>query len=169
MIDITLAKKKDYASLPMIEADAAQVFSAYGLESIAQMSPKPESYYDNLPNNTAIFLAKTQHLEPIGFVIIQEVDTQAYIQEISVCYAQSGQGIGRALLDKAITYAHNQAYTWIALTTFAHLPFNAPFYKKAGFEPFTPDESWSDLRNIQENERKTGLDKMPRIAMRRKL
>jgi hypothetical protein len=54
------------------------------------------------------------------------------------------------------------------LTTFAHVPWNAPYYARLGFAVLTSDELGPELRATREGER--WLDELqPRVAMRRSL
>lgn len=166
MVTIRHADKTDYAVLPSVEADAAQVFKEYGLAAIAEMEPAPPEYYSQLPERAAVFVAEDEAV--IGFAVITEIDGQAYLKEISVCRTSSGKGVGRTLLEHAISWAAAR-YRWMVLTTFADLPFNAPFYRKAGFQEFMPDDDWPELKALRMAEQKSGLDLMPRVTMRREI
>lgn len=166
MVTIRHADKTDYAVLPSVEADAAQAFKEHGLSSIAEMEPAPPEYYVQLPENAAVFVAEEEAI--VGFAVITEIDGQAYLKEISVRRAASGKGVGRALLEHAVSWVAAR-YRWMVLTTFADLPFNAPFYRKAGFQEFTPDGDWPELKALRIEEHRAGLDVWPRVTMRLEL
>lgn len=168
MTNIRRAQKTDYSVLPLIEADAAQAFKEWGLTSVAEMEPSPAAFYLQLPENAGIFVSEDKISGITGFSVVTELDGQAYLKEISVRRTASGRGVGQSLLEHAIVWAEAR-YRWMVLSTFADLPFNAPFYRKAGFQDFTPDDDWPELRALRIAERKAGLDVSPRITMKLEL
>ena len=87
--------------------------------------------------------------------------------ELSVLTEYRRKGIGTKLVNHAIYWADINNYDYITLTTFKNIPFNAPFYKKFGFEEFLPDAKWQGLKSIREHEKKCGVEILPRIAMRK--
>lgn len=75
-----------------------------------------------------------------------------------------GQGVGRRLLRQVIDAARQMGGRELTLTTFAEVPWNAPFYARIGFE--VVDEGLLDarLRGILAKELAHGLT--GRCAMR---
>ncbi|MDF5873018.1 GNAT family N-acetyltransferase [Pseudomonas aeruginosa] len=51
-----------------------------------------------------------------------------HIAELSIAQAHQQQGLGRRLLERAVTYAHASHCRALTLTTFCDVPWNAPFY-----------------------------------------
>lgn len=166
-LSVRRARQVDYALLPSIERDAAQIFRAHGLDDVAQMEPSGVEVYDRLPEKAAVFVAEDDRQCIIGFAVVTEIDGEAYLKEISVRRAASGKGAGRMLLNQTLAWAAKH-YRWMVLTTFADIPFNAPFYRKAGFEVFAPDSAWAELLALRDEERRRDLDKWPRVTMRRR-
>jgi len=64
-------------------------------------------------------------------------------------------------------WAARQGLLAVTLTTFRHLPWNAPFYARRGFRVLSPDELGPGLRAALRGERAQGLRR--RVAMRRPL
>lgn len=162
---IRAATETDFTLLPDVEVDAAQAFLDYGLDTIADHQPASATSYLNLPKDSAVFVADRQDKMVIGFVVAMRVDSQAYLKEVAVRRAHAGHGVGRRLIDAAITWARCNLYLHMTLTTFADVPFNAPFYRKIGFSAFDPGRNWPELRAIREHERKIRLEFRPRVAM----
>ena len=54
----------------------------------------------------------------------------------------------------------------MTLTTFRHLPFNAPFYTGMGFREIDASDWGAELRKLLEDEIEQGLDPAKRVAMR---
>lgn len=102
---------------------------------------------------------------PVGFARLEEVDGQAHLEQLSVHPDAAGAGVGRALAEAALGWARAQGYTSMTLSTFAGVPFNAPFYRSCGFtEVLNPG---GELAALREHEKQLGLDALgERVAMR---
>ena len=57
----------------------------------------------------------------------------------------------------------------LTLTTFEHVPWNAPYYARLGFRILDDAEVTPGLRAIRQREAEIGLDRWPRVCMRRDL
>jgi len=78
-------------------------------------------------------LASNRSREVIGFAALRVLDGEPYLEQLSVRMHAMRKGIGTALLDAAVRVAEKMRAGSIWLTTYRHLPWNAPFYEKAGF------------------------------------
>jgi hypothetical protein len=57
----------------------------------------------------------------------------------------------------------------LTLTTFRDVPWNAPYYARIGFRVLVEAELTQGLRGIRDAEAAHGLDRWPRVCMRREL
>jgi hypothetical protein len=57
----------------------------------------------------------------------------------------------------------------LTLTTFSQVPWNAPYYERCGFRCLDEAELTPGLRAIRRHEAEMGLDRWPRLCMRRDL
>ncbi len=71
------------------------------------------------------------------------------------------RGIGLALID------HAAPDVPLTLTTFVDVPWNAPYYARCGFQVLAESEWTPGLRAIRRREAEHGLDRWPRVCMRR--
>jgi hypothetical protein len=71
------------------------------------------------------------------------------------------------LLDEAADRARAGGLPALTLTTFADVPWNGPYYERCGFRVLAGDEITPGLRAIREHENALGLDRWPRVCMRR--
>lgn len=167
---IRTATPDDFAILPVIEQSAASVFAQHGLDAISCMPPQPVGYYHTLPVPSVILVAENSASDCTGFAVGIVVDNQAHLRELSVKPEESGKGYGSALLKAVIQWAQDRRFSHLTLTTFRDIPFNGIFYRKIGFEEFTPDPvSWPELYTLRQAEIRNGLDIKPRTAMILKL
>ena len=105
---------------------------------------------------------------PVGFARIEEVDGLAHLEQLSVHPDRARQGLGRTLLEAACAWAAEASYRAITLSTFAEVPWNAPFYASAGFAPLVP--LTPGLVALRRQEQGNGLDELgPRVVMVRRL
>jgi ribosomal protein S18 acetylase RimI-like enzyme len=99
-------------------------------------------------------------------VVVDEVDGNAHVEQVSVLPDHQGAGIGRALLDRVGAWALQNGRSAITLTTFAHVPWNAPLYRHFGFTVLAESEIGPELRAICVKEAAHGLDPAMRVCMR---
>ena len=166
VFEIREAVSSDYEFLPDVENDAGEVFRDFGLPQLADDEPISVEYYRGLEvGEHALYVAVVDGLI-VGFVLALVVDGGAYIREVSVRRDFSGQGIGRSLIGRVLDWARDRQDAFVCLTTFAEIPFNAPFYKKLGFEVFAPDGDMPELRDILEKEHSWCPKGNSRVAMR---
>jgi hypothetical protein len=57
----------------------------------------------------------------------------------------------------------------LTLTTFTEVPWNAPYYRRCGFRCLEEAELTPGLRELRDHEAALGLDRWPRVCMRRDL
>jgi predicted N-acetyltransferase YhbS len=82
---------------------------------------------------------------------------------MSVLPSFERQGIGAALLRAAARHAVQAGFKGVSLTTFATVPWNAPYYAKQGFRQMAHTEFGPGLAAIIRQEGELGL--LNRVAM----
>jgi len=102
-----------------------------------------------------------------GFLLARPQDGQVFVRELDVHPDHAGVRLGARLLEAAGKWAARRGADWLVLTTFATVPWNAPYYERLGFTAFAPDEAWPDLaaRLAAEGPVLSGYGQ--RVAMRR--
>lgn len=113
-----------------------------------------------------LWVAETGAGQIVGFALAEAAEDALHLAEMDVDPAFGRQGIGSALLHALVDEAHRRRAPALTLTTFAHLPWNAPFYRRHGFCDVTP-AAHSRLAALLEAERLAGLGN--RVAMQRVL
>ncbi|WP_246257037.1 GNAT family N-acetyltransferase [Amycolatopsis anabasis] len=122
----------------------------------------PGSILDELDASHSVFVVGSP---PVGFLVSGPLDDGMHVHQVSVDPEYGRRGLGTALLSAAVRAAGPRPVT---LTTFADVPWNAPWYARQGFSVL-PEEEWgAGLRAVIEAERAAGLEKIgPRVVMRR--
>jgi GNAT superfamily N-acetyltransferase len=105
---------------------------------------------------------------PVGFAQVGEADGNAHLEELAVLPGHMRQGLGTRLVEEACAWAAEHGYPAITLTTYADVPWNAPYYERLGFA--VVDDFGPDVRERRDHEAAVGLDTVgPRVVMRRPL
>lgn len=111
-----------------------------------------------------VFFAEAPAGDGLGVAVLDFIDGAPYLEQLSVRRRAMRRGIGRRLLRLAIDWAGPQGL-W--LTTYAHLPWNRPFYERSGFVVVPELDCPPGFRAILEDQRRSLPAPGERIAMRR--
>lgn len=168
-VRIVGAAPEHVAALPAIEVAAAALFSPADVPPA--MAAAPTAIADLVEAQAAgrLLVALGADGAPIGFALLGEQDGATHVTEIDVHPDHGGRGVGTALLRAAFATAAAAGHRAVTLTTFVHVPWNAPFYARLGFRVLAPDELTPALRATLAGEAARGLDPAKRVAMRREL
>jgi ribosomal protein S18 acetylase RimI-like enzyme len=103
----------------------------------------------------------------MGFLLAARQDDDLHIIELDVHPEFARRGIGAALIDHACGEARRRGLARVTLTTFADVPWNAPYYQRLGFRVLEKDALSATLRDTLAREAGNGLTN--RVAMARPL
>jgi GNAT superfamily N-acetyltransferase len=106
---------------------------------------------------------------PVAYLLLTVLDGGAHVEQVSVHPDHARRGLGKSLLDTAADWARQKDLAALTLTTFADVPWNAPYYQRLGFRVLADDQLTPGLRHARQEETARGLDRWPRVAMRRQL
>ena len=151
-----------------IERAAGRVFAEVGMPEIAADEPLPAAELDRY-RRAGLAWAAADEGEPVGYLLAEPVDGALHVEQVSVHPRAARRGVGRALLEHAGTHAAVAGLVALTLTTFEDVPWNAPYYRRCGFRVLEEREWTPGLRAIREREAAHGLDRWPRVCMRREL
>ncbi|MFG2844060.1 GNAT family N-acetyltransferase [Kitasatospora sp. NPDC048296] len=154
--------------LSELERAAGAPFAAIGMPEVAEDEPPaPEELAYYLEHGVAL-VAQAPDGTIAGYLLAEPVDGALHIEQVSVHPDHARRGIGRALIDHLAGHEGADAPA-LTLTTFADVPWNAPYYARCGFRPLADAELTPGLREIRRKEAEHGLDRWPRLCMRRDL
>ena len=131
---IRLARAQEAGLLPAIEHCAAQAFrSIEGLGWLADAASISVECHRQWIALSSCWVVVDTHGQLQGFLSAERFGDDLHIHEVSVAQPLQGQGWGRRLVETAIEHARAQHLRAVTLTTFKHVPWNAPFYRRLGF------------------------------------
>jgi GNAT superfamily N-acetyltransferase len=163
------ARPEDGPAIREIERLAGARFRHVGLDHIADAEPMSVETLAAYARAGRSWIALIPGERPAGYVLVDIVDANAHIEQISVRLDRQGMGIARALIDHVCAWAHSTGRPAVTLTTFRAVPWNAPLYEHLGFTTVPLTETGPELRAVREAETRHGLDPDLRICMRRTL
>lgn len=166
-VRIRAATADDGAALIDIERAAGERFRDVGMPEIADDDPGSVEELAAYAADGRSWVAVDGAGAPIGYVIVDLVDGNAHIEQISVLPAAQGTGVGRALLAHVATWAGERSLPALTLTTFRDVSWNAPLYEHLGFRALTDPELGEGLRGVRDAEAAHGLDPANRVCMLR--
>ncbi|AZM59231.1 MULTISPECIES: GNAT family N-acetyltransferase [unclassified Streptomyces] len=158
----------DLPVLQDIERAAGTPFRAIGMPDIADDEPPALDVLERYRRAGRCWVAAGagDAERPVAYLIAEPVDGALHVEQISVHPDAARRGVGRALLAYAADRARAEGLTALTLTTFADVPWNAPYYTRLGFRALTEPELTPGLRRIRAEESAHGLDRWPRVCMR---
>ncbi|MFE5297610.1 GNAT family N-acetyltransferase [Streptomyces sp. NPDC056632] len=162
------------AELPMlqdIERAAGEAFRPLGMGEIADDEPLSLDVLEGYRSAGRAWVAVDEGGRPVAYLLMDAVDGAAHIEQVSVHPAAARQGVGRALIEHLAGAAREQGLAALTLTTFAEVPWNAPYYTRLGFRRLDDGDPalTEGLRAISRAEAAHGLAAWPRVCMRREV
>lgn len=154
------------AAIPGIEIAAATLFTAADLPSRLRFKTTAKADLNRAQQDARLWVAIKGDEKVVGFSIADVIDGQAYLVEVGVMPAFGRLGVGTRLVQTTVDWARESKFEHVSLTTFRHLPWNAPFYRRLGFDCVDSSEYGPELTSLFETEKQAGLDTSKRIAMR---
>lgn len=170
---IRLARSDEIARLREIENEAGTMFSGLGLIEDSLDGSFPINDLVRLVGMGQVWVGcpddGTENDRPVGMVIASVREGEAYVEELDVMPTFGRRGLGSSLLTCVCTWAEQERYASVFLSTFGDVPWNGPFYRKRGFRDVPPAEWTPSMRAIREKEAQHGLRVEARVFMRRPL
>lgn len=167
-IKLEPATPADIPAMFALERRANQMFRAIGYDFVgdADVTDAEEHRAVMLDGLTLVARAGERLA---GFAMFTRLDGEAHLDEIDVDPAFQRQGLARRLIADGGKWARAAGYAAMTLTTYAQVPWNAPFYARLGFVAFAPGADRPDLLALIEKEARWGFAVKPRLAMRKLL
>lgn len=102
----------------------------------------------------------------VAYLLVEMVGGNAHVAQVSVDPKWRGNRLGAALIDHVGEWARERGIAAVTLTTFRNVPWNAPYYRRIGFQEVP---AGGPLAAVVALEARLGLDPNQRVCMRRKV
>ncbi|WP_410788083.1 GNAT family N-acetyltransferase [Kribbella sp. C-35] len=166
-MNIRTAHRDELPALQELELAAGVLFREIGMTDVAEHPPPAVEVFEEFRQAGRLWVSVDDADKPTGFVFVKLVDGGVHIEQVSVHPDQHGHGIGRGLIEYVGTWAAEQGFPVLTLSTFRSVPWNAPYYARLGFTELPAAEFTPGLTEILAAETAFGLDPAERVFMRR--
>lgn len=167
-VHIGTGTEHDLAALPGLEVAAGEAFRSLGMDAVVDDAPPAFDVLRRFLHAGGLLVARDRAGgPPVAYALLEAVDGCLHVEQVSVHPDHARRGIGRSLLDHAARRAAGAGLPALTLTTFADVPWNAPYYARCGFRALAAHEETPGLRRLRRGEAAAGLDRWPRLCMRR--
>ena len=160
---VRLGVLEDMPALQRIEAEASALFPPGVLPIALTRFTSSEDFASAIDKALLLVAEIGQATSPVGFLLAQTQGESLHIAEMDVAPSMGRRGIGTGLLEHAACLARQHGFRFLTLTTFEHLPWNAPFYAKQGYLQVQAFDEFPHLAAALDQERVIGLSR--RVAM----
>ena len=163
------AEPEDIAVLPSVEKQAPCLFQECLAETgltpaiLEQVSTLEE--LEEARQRGHLWVAFAPAAEVVGFAKVVILDQSAHLDELDVVPDHGRKGVGSKLLDSVCQWAREAGYSRVTLSTFRHVPWNAPFYESKGFRVVDPEHLGPEHVELVAAERARGLRTDLRVIM----
>jgi GNAT superfamily N-acetyltransferase len=165
-VTIRPARGDELEHLRAIEVAAGAVFREVGMNPIADDAPPSTVVLRGALERGGLRVIEDAGVVA-GYLMDDVVDGAPHLEQVSVHPDHARRGLGARLVEDFVARARAAGHRAVTLTTFAAVPWNAPYYARLGFRPLADDEVGPGLRAVRRAEIVRGLDRWPRTAMRR--
>ena len=147
-----------------IERAAGVLFAEAGMPDIAAHEPDSVEALARYAQDGRAWVVALDGV-PVGYALVDVVDGNAHLEQLSVHPDAGRRGLGTQLVHHVCAWAREHGYSAMTLTTFADLPWNAPFYARLGFRVLSEPEIGPELHALRDVETAHGLDPARRVCM----
>ena len=154
-------------AVQQVEVAAGRLFAEVGMDLVAQHDPFSLFELQGFLDRGAFWVAAPVGGDPVAYLLVEEVDGCAHVEQVSVHPDHGRRGVGTRLIDTAEGWAAARGLPALTLTTFSEVAWNRPYYERLGFRVLAADELTPGLVAIRTYEDSIGLDAWPRVCMRR--
>ncbi|WP_214416363.1 GNAT family N-acetyltransferase [Sphaerisporangium fuscum] len=168
-MSIRLAGVAELPVLQDIERAAGRPFRDIGMQAIADDEPLSVEALSGYQRAGRAWVKADADDRPVAYLIADVVDGNLHLEQVSVHPSSARRGIGRSLIEHAAAHAKAEGLPALTLITFTRVPWNAPYYERCGFWSLDDAELTPGLRALRRREGTLGLDRWPRVCMRRDL
>lgn len=164
---VRAARREDLSAVRELERAAGAAFRDLDMAAVADDEPPTITELLAFQNDGRAWVITDDADRPVAYLLLDVVDGNAHVEQVSVHPDHARQGLGKTLLDTAAAWAQQHGLAALTLTTYANVAWNAPYYERLGFRIMAEDQITDGLRRIREHEQARGLATWPRVTMRR--
>ena len=154
----------DVERLVQVEVDAGRLFHDVGMSAVAEDVPQVADLSEAVAAGRV--WVTDVGTDVAAYIAAEVLDGNAHVAQVSVAPDWAGRRIGQAMIEFVETWGRAAGCPATTLTTFRDVPWNAPYYRRLGYEVLAEDEIGPELTRTMEHEASLpGIDGSLRCAM----
>lgn len=166
MIRIRLASADELHKVAPLEQAAGEVYRTVGMDAVAEDSPIPEAVLLKAVEEQRLWVA-VEYGVLKAYLLGDFLPQSLHIDQVTVHPEASRRGLGALMIESVSADPRSKERGLITLTSFANVPWNAPYYERIGFLDIA-EEDWPEgVAEKVEAERGTSIAAWPRVVMQR--
>lgn len=164
--NVRKARKTELGALQFIDDKAGELYLEAGLNFDLQdnhpfLLAEAGRWQRSIDSGLTYVVEKEQG-DLVGFAVLGFLDSEPYLDQLSVHPDEMRKGIGRTLLRLACEWAGDKPL-W--LTTYSHFAWNKPFYERYGFVKAREELIGVETKEILKEQRSALPEPDKRIVM----
>lgn len=164
-VSVRPGRPADIDSMQQIEIAAGSLFAEIGMHDVAEDGAHETKLLAGYVAAGRAWVAEAVGVV-CGYALVDVLDAQAHLEQVTVHPEYSRRGIGRVIIDHVAEWARTQGYAAITLLTFRDVAWNGPYYRRLGFVDVADADMGPELAALRAHEAELGLDVSIRGAMR---
>ena len=129
---VRAARSDDLPKLREVERAAGESFRAVGMDLVADDEPFSVAELAAYQEHGRAWVVADDADEPVGYLLLDVVDGNGHVEQVSVHPDHAGRRLGARLVDEAAEgWAQLHRLAALTLTTHAEVPWNGPYYERA--------------------------------------
>lgn len=132
---IRAARATDLPVLRELERAAGAPFRDLDMVAVADDEPPTVADLARFQQDGRAWVATDEAGCAIAYLLVEVVEGNAHIAQVSVHPAHARQGLGKGLLDTAADWADRRGLAALTLTTYADVPGTRPTTSGSGSRP----------------------------------
>lgn len=166
---IRFAYPDELPQLQEIENAAVILFRETKYSDLIDSDPLSIEFLQVQQKDNKIWVAANSEDDPVGFAVVKIIDDSPHLHEIDIQPEHARQGLGTELIQTVVEWATQAGHEKMTLSTFRDIVWNAPFYRKLGFQELNDSDLSEGLIAIRKKEAESSLPIEDRICMSLKL
>jgi len=162
---VRAARAEDVERLREVERRAQARFEPYGLAELFSRHLVETAELAAAQRGGRLWVAVDPADQPVGFSLVVRLRHWVQLAEVDVVPEWGQRGLGAALVQRSIRWARDRGAAQMVLSTMRDVPWNAPFYRKLGFEIAPAEDLPPVLRALRAQEARWGLPIAKRVIM----
>lgn len=166
MIRIRLASPDDVPKVAPLELAAGEVFRSIGMDAIADDPPIAEAVLLQAVEEQRLWVA-VEYGVLKAYLLGEFLPHSLHIDQVTVHPDAARRGLGALMIESVSADPRSKELGLITLTSFANVPWNAPYYERIGFLDIAESEWPEGVAEKVAADNAHGLDAWPRVVMQR--